>query len=404
MAFGYHMFLTKKYLLSFILIIFSCSSNSIQIQNSPTKREIFKLKTTANHLPLVKTRLKSAKEVQVSVLKIKKTLQSPASIAFDKTGKLYTMLLTRGDLLYQIDIVTGEVKEFPSAGYRLEILPKRPQDIGFGYLAEVFYSPPFIVDSDNRFLIALTSQAASSTSISKQIRYLNLAQADDPHFISPNEVEIQTPVLEIEDFPKQVVTAFGIAIANNGIIYLTDFNNNCIHKIENGKMSIFSGSSIQERGKKDGKNLNALFSGPLNIAIGSHGDLYVTDLRNASIRKITPEGEVTTVLNQEIMDKVYKGTKNHKSLGRPYGLVVDKEDNLYITLPNQSRIIKMLADRKQVIDLLGSPSNGCLPEETCTGENSTFSFPASLALDQNGDLYVADIRSNLIRKISSLEK
>lgn len=396
------MCLTKKYLFSFLFILCSCNFNSLQEEKLPIKKQTFKLQTPAQPLPLIKTRLKSAKDVQVSVLKTKKTLQSPVSIAFDKTGKLYTMLLMKEDLLYQINVLTGEVKELSSAGYRFEILPKSQQDIGFGYLANVFYSPPFIVDSENRFLIALTSQAASSTSISKQIRYLNLAPTDDPRFISPNEVEIETPVLEIADFPKQVITAFGMAIDNNGIIYLTDFNNNCIHKIENGKMSIFAGSSMQERGKKDGKNLNALFSGPLSIAVDSRGNLYVTDLRNASIRKITPEGDVSTVLNQEIMNKVYKGTQNRHSLGLPYGLVIDQEDNLYITLPNQSRIIKMLADRKQVIDLLGA--NGCLPEETCTGENSTFSFPAGLALAQNGDLYVADIRSNLIRKISPLDK
>jgi len=85
----------------------------------------------------------------------------------------------------------------------------------------------------------------------------------------------------------------GMAVDSKGNIYLADKDNHLIRKITpEGESSIFAGSG--EPGYRDGIGEEAQFNAPHDVAVDSKGNIFVADTFNHCIRKITPEGEVST--------------------------------------------------------------------------------------------------------------
>jgi sugar lactone lactonase YvrE len=102
-----------------------------------------------------------------------------------------------------------------------------------------------------------------------------------------------------------LVTPGDIAVNKNGDIYFSDSRLNRIIKISNSKVITVAGNSkivrhvniggYSEGGYADGKAKLALFHEPLGIAFDAAGNLYVADFENKCIRKITPDGMVSTL-------------------------------------------------------------------------------------------------------------
>ena len=87
----------------------------------------------------------------------------------------------------------------------------------------------------------------------------------------------------------------GVAQDTLGIRYIADTNNNKIRKIDpDGQVTTFAGSV--EPGLVDGIGTNARFNGPTGLTVDASGVLFVVDVINNAIRKITPDGQVTTVV------------------------------------------------------------------------------------------------------------
>ncbi len=94
-------------------------------------------------------------------------------------------------------------------------------------------------------------------------------------------------------------------ISKNGVIIFTDERLHRIIRVANGRVSTLAGNSIidpcssniggrAQEGNKDGKALVALFNFPKGIAYDSKGNLFIADMNNHSIRKLSPDGMVTT--------------------------------------------------------------------------------------------------------------
>jgi gliding motility-associated-like protein len=109
----------------------------------------------------------------------------------------------------------------------------------------------------------------------------------------------------------------GIAIDAAGNLYVTDSGNNLVRKITPaGMVTTLAGSGVA--GNSDGSGAAASFDHPAGIAVGSDGNLYVADAWNRRVRKITPEGIVSTFVGSGFYDNIY-------------GLATDATGNIYVT-------------------------------------------------------------------------
>jgi gliding motility-associated-like protein len=173
---------------------------------------------------------------------------------------------------------------------------------------------------------------------------------------------------------------FGVACDATGNIFVADYDNNVIRKITPaGIVTTFAGSGAI--GLVDGPATSAKFHEPTGLAIDQSGIIYVADISNNVIRKITPDGTVSTFVT---------------SLSGPTGVGVDKAGNVYIVDKNNCAI-KKATPQGVVTTIAGGNSPGYADGQ---GVNARFYYPQSLVLDAADNIYVADYAGNRIRKIT----
>jgi len=189
----------------------------------------------------------------------------------------------------------------------------------------------------------------------------------------------------------------GITIDLEGTLYVADSGNNCIRKVRpDGLVSTFVGNGTP--GFADGTADIARFSHPGGVAIDDRtGTLYVADTGNNRIRKVTPEGVVTTLAGSGAADFL-DGPRAQAGFNSPRGMVVDKRnDCLYVADGNNNRI-RMVTPNGVVSTLAGGGVSGGYID--AIGDNARFHFPLGIAMDAQGTLYVTDKNNHRIRKIT----
>ena len=129
-----------------------------------------------------------------------------------------------------------------------------------------------------------------------------------------------------------------ICIDSFGNLYVADTNNNAIRKITpNRIVTTFAGGS---KGTTDGKGTVAKFSAPMNMCIDSSNNLYVTEWENHAIRKITPSGDVTTFAGNAASGDV-DGNNISARFGTLYDICIDSSGNLYVIDISYKKIRKI---------------------------------------------------------------
>lgn len=186
----------------------------------------------------------------------------------------------------------------------------------------------------------------------------------------------------------------GIAIDNSGNIMVADSYHNKIRKITpNGKISIFAGSG--QPGISDGQGAKAGFYIPEGLVFDKKGNLYVADTFNNMIRKIDQNGFVSTFAGKKAKGKKDGKGKNALFL-HPTNLAIDTNDNIYVT-DSGNNIIRKITPNGQVSTLAGSGMRGSTDGKLLT---ATFFKPTGITLTNNHSLYISDFDNNTIRKIS----
>jgi len=190
----------------------------------------------------------------------------------------------------------------------------------------------------------------------------------------------------------------GIAIDSSGNFYVSA--NAAIRKITSaGVVTIFAGSSSGVSGNTDGTGTSARFMTPIGIAIDSSDNLYVADAGNNNIRKITSLGVVTTLAGpiSGFASGSTNGTGSGASFSAPNFLAFDSSGNLYVT-DMSNNMIRKVTSAGVVTTFAGSTTSGSADG---TGTSATFYFPSGVVIDSSDNLYVAEQGNNLIRKITS---
>jgi len=183
----------------------------------------------------------------------------------------------------------------------------------------------------------------------------------------------------------------GIAVDDVGTIYVADFQNHKIKKITNiGVVVTIAGST---EGFEDGQGGNAKFAYPEDVALDSDGNIYVADGYNNRIRKITPDGIVSTLAGGD--EGYADGSAFEAKFYYPSGVVLDSYGNVYVADENNHKIRKVTPDG--MVSTLAGSTKGYADGP---GNEAKFFDPSRLACDTGGNIYVSDLYNNRIRKIS----
>lgn len=187
----------------------------------------------------------------------------------------------------------------------------------------------------------------------------------------------------------------GVALDASGNTYIADYLNNVIRKVApDGTSSTLAGGG--QATFSDGKGANASFNKPSSIAISAAGDLYVADSYNNRIRKIAPDGTVTTFAGGGSAGSA-NGNGAAAGFNMPTGIAIDIAGYLYVA-DSGNNLIRKISPLGDVSTLAGSGSPGSGNGNTTS---ATFNAPQNLTVDADGNVYVTDMGNNLIRKITS---
>ncbi|MFL9889137.1 NHL repeat-containing protein [Paraburkholderia agricolaris] len=186
----------------------------------------------------------------------------------------------------------------------------------------------------------------------------------------------------------------GVALDSSGNVYVADFGNNEIRKITPaGLVSTFAGSGAL--GSANGMGNTASFNHPGGVAVDANDNVYVADLGNNEIRKITAAGVVSTIAGSTTPGHA-DGMGSSASFNSPWGVAVDASGNIYVA-DVENEEIRKITPAGLVSTFAGSLSAGSLDG---TGSTALFAGPRGIAIDRSGNLYVADSSNNEIRKIT----
>jgi len=190
----------------------------------------------------------------------------------------------------------------------------------------------------------------------------------------------------------------GVAVDANGNVYVADSGNYTIRKITpTGGVTTLAGSPGQF-GNTDGSGNGALFGYPMGIAVDSNLNLYVADSFNHTIRKVTPDGTVTTLAGCPNVMGSNDGTGNAALFNTPEGVTVDGSGTVYVA-DTLNHTIRKITPTGAVTTLAGTPCQYGLLDGTANG--AQFNTPSAVAVDGAGSVYVADTYNSMIRKVTA---
>jgi sugar lactone lactonase YvrE len=191
---------------------------------------------------------------------------------------------------------------------------------------------------------------------------------------------------------------FGVAVDSSGNVYVADTYGSTIRKITPAGVVTTLAGKTEEPGSSDGTGADASFSNPIGVAVDSNGNVYVADAGNATIRKITPAGAVTTLAGAAGQTGSADGPGADARFNYPEGVAVDSSGNVYVADTYDSTIRK-ITPAGEVTTLAGKTEEPGSSDGT--GADGSFSNPIGVAVDSNGNVYVADAGNATIRKITS---
>ena len=193
----------------------------------------------------------------------------------------------------------------------------------------------------------------------------------------------------------------GLALDGVGNLYVADRDNNAIRKItRDGVIATVAGKQGSTLGFSGdgGPATRATLSKPEGVAPGRDGTIYFSDSANGRVRKVDRNGVVTTIAGTGLFVAIPDGGPATKtSLIDPGGLAVDPKGNVYVSGDHRVRRI----DRTGTMTTVAGTGEGGYSGDGGPATKAKLNTPAGLALDERGNLYIADGDNHRVRKVDT---
>jgi trimeric autotransporter adhesin len=192
-----------------------------------------------------------------------------------------------------------------------------------------------------------------------------------------------------------------VTVDSSGNLYIADAGNARIRKVSNGVITTIAGNGTYgfsgDNGPATSAQLSGRFEG-LGIAVDSKGNLYIADFDNSRVRKVS-SGVITTVAGNGTQGfSGDNGPATNAQLMYPTAVAVDATGNLYIADVNGQRIRRV---SNGVITSVAGNGTAGFSGDSGPATSAQLSNPDGVAVDSAGNLYIADSNNSRIRKVSN---
>lgn len=202
----------------------------------------------------------------------------------------------------------------------------------------------------------------------------------------------------------QIAQPTGMTIDNEGNVYIADYNSSVIKKVTtSGIMTIFAGTGTEGFSGDGGPAAQAKLYRPTAVAVDKDGNVFISDASNKVIRKVSKSGVISTVAGVPGRAGYAGdgGAATKALLTQPAGIAVDNSGNLYIADPSNS-VIRKVNPAGIISTFAGNGTAGYSGDNgPATKAQFQIGSPQGLAVDPNGNVYASDYQNHAIRKINA---
>ena len=198
-----------------------------------------------------------------------------------------------------------------------------------------------------------------------------------------------------------------VAVGHDGTLYIVDWFNNRIRKVApTGIITTVAGNGTAGFSGDGGPATSASLNQPLAVELDGQGNLYIADAANSRIRKVDAAGTISTAAGNGIEGFAGdNGPAVNAELDAPTRLALDIEGNLFIADQNNMRIRRVDAVSGVITTVAGSGPpgrfNGAYSGDGGLATSARFNHPTAVDLDSSGNIYVSDQLNHVVRKVNT---
>lgn len=197
---------------------------------------------------------------------------------------------------------------------------------------------------------------------------------------------------------------WGVAVDGRGNVYITDLYNYRVRKVNpGGTITTFAGTGAPGFSGDGGPATSAQLTLPYGIAVDRSGNVYIADHANMRVRKVSPQGTITTFAGTGRRGfSGDGGPATRAKLNWPYGVAVDGKRNVYIADYYNNRVRKVSASGRVTTFAGRGPSGptGRFSGDGGPATSARLNKPAGVAVDLQGNVYIVDRNNDRVRKVS----
>lgn len=196
-------------------------------------------------------------------------------------------------------------------------------------------------------------------------------------------------------------TSFGIAAGPGGNVYFSDGPPNTVFRLDASGAITIAAAGLGPGFEGDGgPAVEAHLDNPNGLALDGAGNLFIADTLNHRVRRVSPDGFIATVAgNGACCFSGDGGPAVNAQLDTPFGVAVDTAGNLFIADEYNQRIRKVSADG--IITTVAGNGTSGFSGDGGPGINAQLSYPAAVAVDSAGNLFIADYNNRRVRMVST---
>jgi sugar lactone lactonase YvrE len=261
--------------------------------------------------------------------------------------------------------------------------------------------------------------AGKSTSLGVGVpSFLTADPAGDVYFVDQNsvvEMNASTGVLTVvagngatgysgDQGPAtsaQLNGPAGLALDSSGNLYIADAGNNVIREVSGGVITTIAGNGSLGAGCANGPATSAPLNTPSGLAVDSHGNLYIADTEDYCVRKVS-NGTITTVAGTGV--PFYSGDNGqavNAAIGFAESVAVDSNGNLYIADAGNERIRKVTVSTGVITTVAGNGTCCAFSGDGGPATSAVLASPLGIAVDSMGNIFIADANHNVIREVTN---
>ena len=198
----------------------------------------------------------------------------------------------------------------------------------------------------------------------------------------------------------QLNSPYRVSVDDDGNLFIADMNNNRVRRVTAaGTISTVGGNGTGGYGGDGGPATGAQLNTPYGVGVDAAGNVYVADYSNNRLRKVSPTGTITTLAGTGIAGfSGDGGPSTNAQIRLPADVAVDGAGNVFFTDSTNYRVRRISA--AGVISTVAGRGTPGFSGDGGAAANAQFNPPAGLAIDANGNLFIADQFNHRIRKIT----